>query len=755
MPSPTPPTPGTTVAGMVTRVEPFGVFVRVEGEPPVHGFIRPRDWSWSRRIFDLGQEARPGARITAQVLRFGERGQLELSRRLTLPDPFPEFQRRHKPGEVVAGVVTLIAQHEKGVIVELDEGVEGFIPRSEIPAAGDEEGFGLLAQDRVAAEILGFEDGRVRLSIKSFLHTRDRAFEATAQQSTALRYHPSLGPSLEQLRLDLELGEIAEPSVDPAVRARVRRVLVVEDSPEVSDSLEMVFEHLGFCCQAAASVEAARARLAEERFDLLILDVNLPTGTGAELVAQLGELPAPRFVFVLTATAADEWHQLVHEGAERVTCFFQKPTSVARLLEQLARLAAGLEPNDDRSTSAGLNPAACPPLTGATRLSAQHETHLEDALEQLRRETRATTACLLAYRPGPRFELVAGRFPELGREVQQALEMSPIGDVIRQRRYLAVADVKSQGQRFKHLLRVLPLRSFAGHALDHADQADYGLFLIGEQPQQLQNVGEERLRAAAHQLGHVLAQRRLDEVIAENQNLLLTGFLSDSLLHEIKNELQALNDYAAIQLLIGKRHAADLGALDEGGRLELKRSIVGIQGVGRRLGELVVLFRNLAGQPREETFDLSRGLERLAETVKPFAERHSVAIILDCDPDLPALRLSPKLLDQPILNVMINAIEQMVTQRGTRRRLSIAARYRPEDAFPILVSITDSGRGIHHVHRERIFELFFTTKERGTGMGLYIARFFIEQLGGRLRLARSLMFAGSELTFELPREVLA
>ncbi|MCP4663545.1 MAG: hypothetical protein GY856_49805, partial [bacterium] len=54
-----------------------------------------------------------------------------------------------------------------------------------------------------------------------------------------------------------------------------------------------------------------------------------------------------------------------------------------------------------------------------------------------------------------------------------------------------------------------------------------------------------------------------------------------------------------------------------------------------------------------------------------------------------------------------------------------------------------------------IFELFFTTKPEGTGLGLYISRFFIDRLGGRLRVLESLRFTGSTFRIDLPREVLA
>jgi signal transduction histidine kinase/predicted RNA-binding protein with RPS1 domain len=762
--------PGSTVDCVVTRVEPFGVFVRLKGAPRVFGFIRPRDWSWSRRVFDLSEQVRPGFACEAQVLGHGPRRKLELSRRLTLPDPFPGFLDKHKPGDVVLGQVTLVAQGETGVVVALEDGVEGFIPRSEIPHVG-EEGFGLLVQDWVAARILGFQKDQVRLSIKEHLADRARRAAAGDDSQTALRFHPDLGPGLEDMRLNLALAEVDEPDIDPAVRERIRRVLLVEDSANVSESLEMIFEHFGFPCDAAGTIDEALALLGGSDYDLLILDVNMPAGGeassagdgatrsplgdgGLELIRRLKDEATDAIVFVLTATAAADWAEILRHQPNARTCFFQKPTRVARLFEQLALLVHGGEPADDRHLGAGLDPRGSPELSSRRGSGFVHK--IREALDELRLATGASHAFVLALRPGPHFSLVAGELPaELGREVQQELEMSPVGDVIRQRRFLAVPDVAAQQRRFKHLLAVHPHGSFAGVALAYSDQSEYGLFLTGAEPGQLRGATEERLATTALVVGHYVAEQRLDQVITENQALLLTGFLSDSLLHEIKNELQALADYTAVQVLLGKKNKDDLTALSKNETLELKRSILGVRAVSKRLDELVVLFRNLAGRQRRETVDLNASVERLRETVKPFADGYNVAVETDLDGSVPVLSASPKLIDQALLNLMINSIEQMATSGAAHRVLTVTTRWRDGAELPVEVMIADTGRGVHWVHREKIFDLFFTTKTRGTGLGLYISRFFIEQLGGRLTLRRSVLFSGAEFAVELPREAVA
>jgi signal transduction histidine kinase len=411
------------------------------------------------------------------------------------------------------------------------------------------------------------------------------------------------------------------------------------------------------------------------------------------------------------------------------------------------------ETDDDRHQVAGFAKEtlqAVEPIRRPVTHGHRQRQRIEEVLDRLKQQTGASSAFVLSLLPGPTFEKIAGSFPKLDRETQQRLGISPIGDVLRQKELLAVDDVSAKASQFKHLLAVLPMASFAGLRLPYADRADYALFLIGETPHQLHDLRAAALHTEALLIGHYIAEERLDEVITENQGLLLTGFLSDSLLHEIKNELQALDDFAAIQVLLGKRHSEDYGQMKRTEVVEFKRSVLGVEEVSERLNQLVLLFRNLAGRSPDQHVDPNRTIERLAETLKPFADDRNTRLILDLAPDLPGLKANPKLIEQPLLNLMINAIEQVALSGGAHRRVRISSQHRPDTPYPTRITVADNGRGVHTLHREKIFDLFFTTKDGGTGLGLYISRFFIERLGGRLLLGESVMFSGSEFLIELP-----
>jgi len=749
---------GCQVGAIVDQVEPFGVFVRLEADPDVVGLIRPREWSWGRSPLDLEAEVKPGDRVDAVVLRHGRQGiGLIMSRRQTLPSPYPAFCRRHALGGVVEGRV--FTRKQTGVEVLLDGNVDGFIPRTEIPDYGQyEDGFGLLTGDWIQAQILRFENKRetVVLSVRDLLRRRHQSRrDRVAGERLTLRDHPSVGPALENISLTLQLQNLEVPDVSSELRTALGRILVVEDHEGVNESLGQYLSLLGFACYVARSVEDGRTRAAEQSYGLVILDVNFPGRKGVELVDGLAGQPTPPLILVVTGASEGDWARLIADHGTKVHGIFRKPTQVARILAFVESVLAGGKPADDRTSSkTGFDTSDIDVSGSGVHLGAKGRERIARRIEDLRRAANADRVFVVGYQPGPRFELIAGTLPPITQDVEQKLEISPVGNVIRRSEAIVIQQVSRHSAQFRHLLEVLPLQSFAGEPIPYRDRSEYGLFLTGQREDQL-TLRHEELRRVAHEIAQWLAAERLNEVITENQTLLATGFLADSLLHEIRNSTEALNHSSGVQALLAQKYANDLGEMSPKEVVEFKKAVLRIRKDTHELKQVIELFRNLAGQTAVEEIELEDIVQRLVRAVTPLADDRGVTIETKFDQNMPLLRIVPRLLEHPLLNVMINAIEQMTLAGGSDRVLQVSTHRHDHETFPVAVSIRDDGPGIHQVHAERIFELFFTTKPRGSGLGLHLSRNFIERLGGRIRLVRSVMFVGTEFSIELPRSVLA
>jgi len=110
------------------------------------------------------------------------------------------------------------------------------------------------------------------------------------------------------------------------------------------------------------------------------------------------------------------------------------------------------------------------------------------------------------------------------------------------------------------------------------------------------------------------------------------------------------------------------------------------------------------------------------------ANRYSISIGTDLAEDLPRVMADRVQLQQVLMNLMLNGIDAMKETTGGGE-LTIKAE--AGDA-QLLVSVSDTGVGLLPEQVEHIFKAFFTTKDKGTGMGLPISRSIIESHGGRM-----------------------
>jgi signal transduction histidine kinase len=153
-----------------------------------------------------------------------------------------------------------------------------------------------------------------------------------------------------------------------------------------------------------------------------------------------------------------------------------------------------------------------------------------------------------------------------------------------------------------------------------------------------------------------------------------------------------------------------------------------------------------AGRGREE-FDARAMVREIERLLLPQARQQRVALAAR----LPgtALRIAGQRdrLKQAILNVAINALEAMA--EGGELELRLEAR--PDEVLPdhAEVLITDSGPGIPEEMRQRIFDMHYTTKTSGTGIGLYVARSIVEAHGGEISVD-SAPGRGTEFRLRVP-----
>ena len=214
---------------------------------------------------------------------------------------------------------------------------------------------------------------------------------------------------------------------------------------------------------------------------------------------------------------------------------------------------------------------------------------------------------------------------------------------------------------------------------------------------------------------------QLEADLARINRMSMMGELAASLGHEINQPIAAaaINARACLRWL--QREPPEI----EEARQTASRIVSDLARVGDIIERNRSLYRR--GTPQREPIDLNEIIRQMVILLHDAANRQSISIRTDLDAALPTTTADHVQLQQVLMNLMLNGIEAMQDESG---ELSVTST-RTEDG-QLLISVSDSGKGLPGEQPERIFEAFFTTKPQGTGMGLSISRRIIESHGGRL-----------------------
>lgn len=196
--------------------------------------------------------------------------------------------------------------------------------------------------------------------------------------------------------------------------------------------------------------------------------------------------------------------------------------------------------------------------------------------------------------------------------------------------------------------------------------------------------------------------RRIQDEIELSRQMSASGRTTRGVAHEVKNPINAI--VLHLQLLQGK-----LKQIDPDTRRHM--DIIGSE--IHRLDRVVQILVDFT-RPRDlrlEEIDLRRLLEDVIMLATPDTDQHGVTIKRRLGTEPLGVRVDADVMKQAILNVIINGMQAM-PNGGT---LTISAR-REDDS--VITEIRDQGIGIPHELQEKIFELYFTTRKGGSGIGL-------------------------------------
>ncbi len=246
-----------------------------------------------------------------------------------------------------------------------------------------------------------------------------------------------------------------------------------------------------------------------------------------------------------------------------------------------------------------------------------------------------------------------------------------------------------------------------------------------------------------------MTKRKRDDEDDKNreERLAYVGVLAAGLIHEIKTPLHAI--LLTVQMLV-----EDSERLPPDTRPRFERRCRRVYSEVKSLARMLDAFLSFARPPKSDPTptDLNQFIRELMEFAKPEMEEAGVLLETNLAEGMYPVVLDKSQFTHVVLNLLKNARESIETSRELaddefEGRIIVAT---VEDEEGISLVIQDNGVGIPPGDEEKVFEFFYTTKPKGSGLGLAMVQRTIEEHRGRIRIEH-MSDPGARFVITLPR----
>lgn len=487
------------------------------------------------------------------------------------------------------------------------------------------------------------------------------------------------------------------------------KILVVDDDVEILAVLEIRLASLGLEVVATGDPATAVGIVAGSRFDAALVDLRMGPPDGMLLTEAFHSHQPHLPVLIMTAHATVESAvQAIQRGAFD---YLTKPFIADELSRKLARALSVRRWARDRERLLAI---------GEILASSGNLELVLEAVANAAMETIDAERCVVLQREGGALVPVAsagaygGTWERLEGAAAQAMDRG--------------APTTTPGADGR-LLVAAPLVVQRGPA---------GALVIETPPRVEPEQDDLELLALFSAQAAVAIRNTLEYERLRGGALTALGRMATQVAHELRNPLAGILLYAR-----HLEHRLERGSDAEGAETARK--------IGTTVERLGAVVSEITAFGRSPTLRRARAaLPPLLDECLTFARARQpaekVEIVRDYDPACPEAFVDARELRKAFLNLILNALEAL-EDKGT---LAIRTAYAAAPGA-VTVSIEDTGVGMDAETLARAFDMFFTTKPQGTGLGMAIARSVVERHGGELRL-ESVLGQGTTVSVRLPVE---
>jgi signal transduction histidine kinase len=488
-----------------------------------------------------------------------------------------------------------------------------------------------------------------------------------------------------------------------------RRVLVVDDDMAIVEVLEMRLATMGFDVTATHDPQVAMASVEGGRFDLALIDLRMEPTDGIALMEAVHARQPRLPVLIMTAHGTIETAvNAVQRGAFD---YLTKPFLRDELRAKITRALANRRWARDRERLLAV---------GQTLASSGIMARVLDAVAQGAVETTEAERCVV-------FQQEHGRL----------IPMASAGSTTASWPALEAAAAGAMG---KGLPMTFP--GSDGAAIVAAplvvQRGPMGAVVIETAPG-IEPTEEDLDLLALFTSQAAVAVRNTHELERLRSGALAAlGRMATEVAHELKNPLAGLRLYTRhLEARLTKNGDTDGAGL--------------AQKISSTVDHLATVVQEITafGRP-PELHRVPTTLHALLDECLAFAEAKcdtpDIEVIRAYDPSCPDAMLDARELRKAFLNLVLNGLEAL----SAGGRLTVTTGY-SADTRMVTVVVEDSGTGMSEETLSRMYDLFFTTKPHGTGLGMALARSVIDLHAGELAI-HSALGKGTRVTVRLPVE---
>ncbi len=509
-------------------------------------------------------------------------------------------------------------------------------------------------------------------------------------------------------------------------------ILVVDDEVQISEMITAALTVNGYSVATAFDGEQGLKKVGEEKFDLAIMDIQMP---GMDGITALGEMKKidPE-IEVIIATGHGTMGTAIQSMRKGAFDYLHKPFEIKELLKVVERALEKRKFNDiSKAIFSTIRPEELLRIIidSAARILKAEESLLALPDKDGKLQIAVSDGLEGEAQKNSRLELCA-RVMGKGGSASESVQL--VDEPEKNKKY---ADIPGIGAvRFAMFLQLMEDGKPAG--LININRLEAEEYFTVDDMQRAKLFGSlVNLALRNSKLYRQLQETQGQLIQAEKMSAL--GQLAGGLAHEINNPLSGI--LGLTQLVVENTDPASQNFKD---LKEIEKAVF-------RCKKIIVSLLSFARQEKTHTEPVSvnQAIEETLTLCARQMELKHIKITRQLGPGLPMVNADFQQLMQVFLNLFTNARDAM--GEGGELTITTTPLKSPAGKGMVMTAITDTGSGIAPDILNKIFDPFFTTKPvgQGTGLGLSVCLGIIKRLNGTIK-AHSETGQGSTFTISLP-----